>query len=189
MYSKFIVKVFDILFSPDPSPPVVNIIFSNSTVIAGQLLTLTCSATVQEGIRGTPTLTWSREGFDDLPIETTSSPPLLTFPSLHTSHGGQYTCTARLNIPDAGVAVSGSNTTNVSVQSMLYQIFLIGQFSSFTSLCSSSTISYHPWLSKKHELPSWSCRNIYLRCYGSHCCGYPSDGAGKLGEKWNSTTR
>ena len=117
--------VINIQFSPDPSPPVVNVIFSNSTIIAGQLLTLTCSATIQEGIRGTPTLTWSREGFDELPVETTSSPPLLIFSSLRTSHGGQYTCIARLSIPDAGVVVSGSNTTNVSVQSMWYNNYYV----------------------------------------------------------------
>ena len=93
--------------------------------MAGQPLTLTCFVTLQEGIRGTPVLTWTREGFDNLPSEAASAPPLLTFPTLRTSHGGQYTCTARLSIPEAGVDVPGTMSANISIQSMLYYILYI----------------------------------------------------------------
>ena len=97
----------------------MSIISSNSTVMAGWPLSLNCSASVQEGISGTPTLTWTKDG-DDLPSEANAVPPLLSFSSLRTSHAGRYTCTARLNIPVAGVDVSGANTANVSIQSILY---------------------------------------------------------------------
>ena len=100
-----------------PSPPTVSIDPFDSLEMAGQLLKLNCSASIQEGIRGTPVLTWTRpEGFGDLPSEATLAPPLLTFPSLRTSHAGQYTCTARLIIPEAGVDILGASTTNVSIQ-------------------------------------------------------------------------
>ena len=89
----------------------------NSLEMAGQSLTLNCSVTIQDGIRGTPTLTWTRVD-DDLPTEATSEPPLLSFSSLYTSHAGRYTCTARLFIPEARVDVSGVNTTTVTVESM-----------------------------------------------------------------------
>ena len=105
-------------FFSDPSHPVVSIVHSSDSVMAGEPLTLTCSATIQEGISGTPTFTWSRDG-DALPDDVNDAPPLLTFPSLRTSHGGRYTCTARLSIPEAGVDVSGTNSANVSVQSIL----------------------------------------------------------------------
>ena len=80
--------------------------------MAGLPLTLTCSATVQECIDVSPTLTWTRDGVEQ------SSGLDLTFDRLLTSHGGVYTCTARLNIPEAGVDVYGTNTTTVVVQSM-----------------------------------------------------------------------
>ena len=100
-----------------PSPPTVSIDPFNSLEMAGQPLTLNCSASIQEGIRGTPVLTWTRpEGFGDLPSEATSAPPLLTFPSLLTSHAGQYTCIARLAIPEAGADILGTSTTNISIQ-------------------------------------------------------------------------
>ena len=100
-----------------PSPPTVSIDPFNSLEMAGQPLTLNCSASIQEGIRGTPVLTWTRpEGFGDLPSEATSATPLLTFPSLLTSHAGQYTCAARLIISEAGVDVSGASTANISIE-------------------------------------------------------------------------
>ena len=90
----------------------------NRLEMAGQSLTLNCSASIQEGIRGTPVLTWTREDAS-LSSDVTSAPPLLSFPSLRTSHAGRYTCTARLNIPEAGVDIPGTNTTSIVVQSML----------------------------------------------------------------------
>ena len=97
-------------------PPTVSIAPYNNSVIAqaGQPFTLTCSASTQ-GVSAMPTLMWIRDG-DILPIESGSGPLDLSFSPLHTSDGGPYTCTAILNIPEAGVDVSGTNTTNIFVQ-------------------------------------------------------------------------
>ena len=99
-----------------PFPPTVSIDFFNRLEIAGQPLTLNCSASIQEGIRGTPVLTWTKEDVS-LSSDVTSAPPLLSFPSLRTSHAGRYTCTARLSVSEAGVNVLGTNTTTVMVES------------------------------------------------------------------------
>ena len=81
----------------------------NRLETAGQALILICSA-IPEGTRGTPVLTWTREDIG-LSSDVTSAPPLLSFPSLRTSHAGRYTCTARLSIPEAGVDISRNSTT------------------------------------------------------------------------------
>ena len=95
----------------------------NSLEMAGWPLSLNCSASIQDGIRGTPTLMWTRVG-DVLPTEATSEPPLLSFSSLRTSHSGRYICTARLTIPEAGVDVSGANTTQVLIQGIIYIYYI-----------------------------------------------------------------
>ena len=60
-------------------------------------------------------MTWTREDAS-LSSDVTSAPPLLSFPSLRTSHAGRYTCTARLSIPEAGVNISGVSATNISIR-------------------------------------------------------------------------
>ena len=102
-----------------PRAPVVTIIHSSgSPVLAGLSLMLNCSAELQEGIFGSPALVWSRDGVE-LSAEVSSGSLLLPFIPVATSHGGVYTCSARLTIPEAGVDVTGENTTDVIVQSML----------------------------------------------------------------------
>ena len=71
---------------------------------AGDRYTLNCTATVEEYLIATPTLTWRLPGNTDdtsigeqLTVETTSA-VMLTFNPLHTSHGGVYECTAAVNI-------------------------------------------------------------------------------------------
>ena len=86
--------------------------------MAGQTLTLTCSASLQQDVNGSPTLMWTRDGVEQ-PGEASSDSLSLSFSPLLTSHGGVYTCTARLTIPEAGVDVSETNTTIVTVQSTL----------------------------------------------------------------------
>ena len=110
-------------FSIAPLPPIVSIVpRSNVPIMAGQSLTLTCSAVLQEGISGNPTLMWTRDidGVADFIVPGS----LLTFEPLLTSHGGVYTCTARLTIPEAGVDVSEVNATTVYVQSMCMYIYI-----------------------------------------------------------------
>lgn len=125
----------------------MSIVPSSDSVMAGDPLSLTCSATVQEGISGTPTFSWSRDD-GALPDDVDDASPLLSFPSLRTSHGGGYTCTARLSIPEAGVNVFDTNSVNVSVQSMLSRLYQCKyDIDALISLCSSAAFSYHHWLS------------------------------------------
>ena len=124
----------------------------NRLETAGQPLTLNCSASIQEGIRGTPELTWTREDAS-LSSDVTSDPPLLSFPSLWTSHAGRYTCTARLNIPEAGVDIPGDRTTNVSIQCI--KLHYHGTYDALTSFCfatcSYASTSHYLWISTKHQ--------------------------------------
>ena len=99
-------KIFYLLSAP-PAPEVVIIADGSST--AGQSHTLTCSASVLSNLTE-HTISYMWEGGQDGPI--------LTFSPLLTSHGGAYTCTARLDILDAEVDVSGNEMTTVNVRSM-----------------------------------------------------------------------
>ena len=94
-------------------------------MLIGQPLTLNCSASIQEGITGTPILTWTKDGVQQT-AEFSSGSLVLSFPSLHKTHSGLYICNARLIIPEAGVDVSGTNTTSVLVQSMwpVFRVFM-----------------------------------------------------------------
>ena len=49
----------------------------------------------------------------------TSKVILLTFAPLRTSHGGVYRCVASVEIAEAGVSLTNSLTSNVTVQSKL----------------------------------------------------------------------
>ena len=101
-----------------PSPPTVMINPFNGVALAGASLRVFCSVIVQDGIMYNNTLTvmWTRDDGGILLPVGESFGPLISFSSVRTSHGGQYTCTARLSIPEAGVDVSGANTTNISIQ-------------------------------------------------------------------------
>ena len=112
-----------ISFPAAPLPPTVSIVHSNVSVMAGESLTLTCSASLQDGITGSPTLMWTGGG-NQLPGDASLDGPSLTFAPLNTSHGGLYTCTGRLTIPEAGVDVAGANTARVVVQSMQHNMLL-----------------------------------------------------------------
>ena len=84
---------------------------------------LICLATVVPGLVSNHTLTWEGPGINqpgvELIGEVLSGPLSLSFSSLLTGYGGVYTCTARFSIPEAGVDISGTNTTVVVVQSMM----------------------------------------------------------------------
>ena len=103
-----------------PSPPVVRINPFNGVALAGESLTVNCSVIPQEGImynNNTISVLWSMGGGTPLPMEEDSG-AMIFISSVRTSHGGRYTCTARLYIPEARVDVSGTNATAVNVQSM-----------------------------------------------------------------------
>ena len=106
------------LFISVPSPPSVKISPFNSVGLAGQTYRLTCLVIPPNGINRTISVMWTRDGMA-LPSGE-SSGSIINIRSLSTSHGGRYTCSARLTIPEAGVDVSGENTTSIIVQSKLH---------------------------------------------------------------------
>ena len=115
-----------LLFSVPPRPSLS--IISTGPSTAGLAHNLTCSVMVVSGLTAGPTLVWNGHGVGQVGVksssEATSNALSLTFSPLHTSHGGFYTCTARLTIPEAGVNVTRSNTTSVVVLSVLHQLTL-----------------------------------------------------------------
>ena len=108
------------LFTAVPSPPAVRINPYNGVALAGESFAVNCSVIPQEGIMydsNTLTVMWSRDGGSPLPDGKSSGPLIFISPVL-TSHGGLYTCTARLYISEAGVNVTETNTTVINIQSM-----------------------------------------------------------------------
>ena len=104
------------LFIAVPFSPVVRINPFNRVALAGESLRVTCSVIPQEGIlEGNLAVTWSRDGGVPLPSGE-SFGPMIFISSVRTSHGGEYICTARLNIPEAKVDISGTNTTSISIE-------------------------------------------------------------------------
>ena len=85
---------------------------------AGEQLMLTCTATVEEYLQATPTLTWRLPGNTDDTLTGlqstlgTISTIVVSFNPLRTSHGGVYVCEATVNI--SGIAPQ-SKTANVTV--------------------------------------------------------------------------
>ena len=135
-------------FPTVPSAPIVRINPFNGDVTAGGTLRVTCSLILQEGIMyndDTLTTQWSRDG---TPLPAGESSGALIFISpVNTSHAGRYTCTARLNIPEAGVDISGTNTTSIVVQSMLKDL-LSYKLCMYVLFSSPSNIDHH-WISKR----------------------------------------
>ena len=92
---------------------------------AGGSYTLSCSATYEEFLQTTPTLTWTLPGTtDDTTIGVQSntedmSSISLNFNRLRTSHGGVYVCEATVNISGITPQSQTANET-VRVQSKLF---------------------------------------------------------------------
>ncbi len=116
------------MVSPSPAAPADPVLEVVSTGVstAGNTLTLTCTVTLQQPLRETPVIvalwpngTVIENGTVDGVMVSLSSPfiGVLTFSPLRTSHGGVYTCRASVDIPLAGVSISSSSQTNVTVQS------------------------------------------------------------------------
>lgn len=97
-------------FSPTvPHVPTVSIAVSRDSTIAGNTFSLTCSL-VATPVNGTndPVLTWRGPGVEQnsVQLSSNSSISVLTFNPLRTSHGGVYTCEARLGTSDLASSVS-----------------------------------------------------------------------------------
>ncbi len=93
---------------------------------AGNITTLTCSASLMQSLRGTLIINLMKT--DGTKIENGTlvdvsvselmlSTFTLTFNPLHSSHGDQYLCVASMNISGADVYLSGSGSYNITVQS------------------------------------------------------------------------
>ena len=85
-------------------------------MFAGGPLNLSCLVTIPHELVSSPILTWSGPGIDQ--NDTSESLDSLTLDVVHTRHAGVYTCTATLIIPEAGVNLTETGMTIVTVQSM-----------------------------------------------------------------------
>ena len=110
-----------------PAPQVV--ITSTGDGTAGQPYTLTCTATVIENLVVPPTVEWliggqSVSNSNGVIVEPTevsgvNSSRVLRISTLHSSHRGQYTCRARIDIPEADLLVVNTQERDVRVQCKL----------------------------------------------------------------------
>ena len=106
----------------------------NST--AGEVYTLGCTATVVENLVVVPTIQWeysngsaveggSTSTLSDMVTLGNTTTHNLTFSPLQTSHGGEYTCRAIINIPSISISVlNASQTFGVVIQSKMMLCYL-----------------------------------------------------------------
>ena len=94
--------------------PNVTITFSGDS-IAGQDYSLQCSASVVDGLVVLPDLKLLFPNSTEISVISSSS-VVYIFSPLRTSDGGQYTCIATVNIPQAGITdLQTSITENITV--------------------------------------------------------------------------
>ena len=84
-------------------PPVVAISPSGDST-AGQSFSLQCSAGVEAGLVVGPDLVLVAPNGSEVASQMSTSALSHTLSPLRTSDGGQYTCTATVTIPEAGIA-------------------------------------------------------------------------------------
>ena len=113
------------MFSPPDLPVPVVTITGPTTGVAGEGLQLTCSVSVVEYLVAEPTVQWSGGSVDSGDGVTESATATsgvtsernVTFSSLRTSHGAQYTCQAEVSIPSISLVRTGSSSRDILVQS------------------------------------------------------------------------
>ena len=108
--------LFQYSLPPDLADPVLMISPVNSTVTAGDTLTLQCTMTTIPYLAVQPTVKLlGPEGS----VLTTSNISLmvdLTLDPVRTSHAGQYTCIASVVITSVSVDVSGQSSSTLTVK-------------------------------------------------------------------------
>ena len=105
--------------------PVVSISVSGDS-IAGQTYSLQCSASVVDGVVVQPDLEIVGPGGSVLASVGQNVTLTHMFSPLVTSNGGQYTCTATVNIPEASITnLQGSTMKIISVTSKLTNDILL----------------------------------------------------------------
>ena len=102
-------------FSALPAP-IVSISFTGDPTAGSENYTITCSAEVVPGLVVEPDLNIVFPNSNATSVENNSSLQHTVSP-LRTSDGGNYTCTAIVNIPGAGVtALTSSTVENITVK-------------------------------------------------------------------------
>ena len=83
--------------------------------IAGQSLSVECMFQMTDNLIRPPTVQWvNSSGSVQSDTSTLSLSPLLT------SHGGEYTCTVTINIPELNILLTSEGTTTITVQSKIF---------------------------------------------------------------------
>ena len=113
-------------------------ITTTGSATAGEMLTLTCRVTVVEGLTVQPDVEWADPGdgavmsdVNDVTVGSvmrsgSESTLVLEFSPLRTSHGGQYTCRATINVPLIDISdLSNSSSQDVTVQSKSTHLIII----------------------------------------------------------------
>ena len=122
-----------------PLPALGVSIGAQGNLLAGDVYSLTCTATdLIDGLTNSPTLQWlngtsqpvTNGMLGDLNSTNTSVTQTLTFSSLLTSDGGEYTCEAMLQSPAEEGGIVNSTTETVTVQSQS----IVVEISSFDTL-------------------------------------------------------
>ena len=102
---------------------------STGTSVAGNTLTLTCTATLLQPLTNTPSIQWvGPDGrriengagvtvSDPIPLNASSMMVSVTYSPLRTSHGGEYRCVADVTIPQASLSITSSSALDITVQS------------------------------------------------------------------------
>ena len=102
---------------------------STGNTTAGEVYSLSCTATVVENLVVVPTIQWEYsngsavEGGSTFTVSAVvitgnTTTHNLTFSPLRTSHRGEYTCRAIINIPSISISgLNSSQSTDVVVQS------------------------------------------------------------------------
>ena len=79
---------------------------------AGQSLSVECMFLMINNLIKPPTVQWvNPSGSVQSDTNTLSFSPVLT------SHGGEYTCTVTINIPELNILLTGEGNTTVTVES------------------------------------------------------------------------
>ena len=128
LHSEYTTLLADFCLSSDLPDPVVMVSSGSvGTLAVGERLELTCWVTVVEHLTPSAELSieWSGGsvgGSGVIESETrvvneTASKRTLIFSSLNTSHGGQYTCQAVINIAQISLMKTGNDIAEVMVQS------------------------------------------------------------------------
>ena len=131
------INISSTCFNPHAALPASEVtIHGSGNTTAGEMYTLSCTATVVEDLVVVPILQWkysngsvvnSGSSFTLSAMITSGNATTynLTFNPLRTSHGGEYTCRAIINISSISISgLSSSQSSEVVVQSKLFSTWL-----------------------------------------------------------------